>query len=229
MNGYVIAFVLGLSGSVHCIGMCGPLAFSIPSLHINGWMVVFDRIIYNVGRIITYTFLGLLIGLIGKQLWMAGLQQALSLGTGFMIVLAGLSRIIKKEVFKRTAISGFLSPINSIIGYALKHRWGHLAVGILNGFLPCGFVYIALAGALNTVSPFSAAAFMGWFGIGTLPLMVMATLGAGLMKPAFRRQINSFMPYLMVFLGIWFILRGMELDIPYLSPAKPAFGLTICR
>ncbi len=229
MNGYVIAFVLGLSGSVHCIGMCGPLAFSIPSLHINGWMVVFDRIIYNVGRIITYTFLGLLIGLIGKQLWMAGLQQALSLGTGFMIVLAGLSRIIKKEVFKRTAISGFLSPINSIIGYALKHRWGHLAVGILNGFLPCGFVYIALAGALNTVSPFSAAAFMGWFGIGTLPLMVMATLGAGLMKPAFRSQINSFMPYLMVFLGIWFILRGMELDIPYLSPAKPAFGLTICR
>lgn len=229
MNGYAIAIFLGLFGSIHCIGMCGPLAFAIPSFHERLWMVVFDRIIYNIGRIITYTLLGLLFGLLGKQLWMAGLQQGLSLVTGTLIILAGASGIVKKQLFKGRIISKFLDPVKRLISYALTHSWGHLAVGMLNGFLPCGFVYLALAGAINTDSPSKAALFMFLFGTGTLPLMVISTLGVGLFKPAFRRQIQSFMPYLMVFLGIWFLLRGMELAIPYLSPAKPSFGLSICR
>jgi len=116
-----------------------------------------------------------------------------------------------------------------LLNYALKHKAGHLIVGLLNGFLPCGFVYLALVGAINTESPLTAAAYMFWFGAGTFPLMLLATVSAGFVGPVIRRRINKAMPYLMVFLGIWFILRGLNLDIAYLSPQKQALGVPVCR
>src|SRR6202012_1275564 len=81
-----IAFLIGLFGSVHCIGMCGPLAFAVPSFDRRWWRVVLDKISYNAGRIITYSFLGLIIGLLGRQLWLAGLQQGVSIVSGLLII-----------------------------------------------------------------------------------------------------------------------------------------------
>ena len=162
MSSNTIAFFIGLFGSVHCIGMCGPLAFAVPVVKDKWLMVLSDKALYNFGRIITYTALGLLVGLI-------------------------------------------------------------------NGLLPCGFVYMALAGALNTPSPYTAAQFMFWFGMGTFPLMYLATVGSGFIGPIVRRRINKLMPYFMVFLGCWFILRGLNLNIPYLSPAKLGPGMSFCR
>src|SRR5271165_7100565 len=95
MNNNEIAFFIGLFGSVHCIGMCGPLAFAVPSFRSNWLYIVADKTLYNAGRVITYSFLGLIVGFIGRQLWLYGLQQGVSLASGLLIIMAGLSRIFK--------------------------------------------------------------------------------------------------------------------------------------
>lgn len=227
MSSNEIAFFIGLFGSLHCVGMCGPLAFAIPSFGQSRWRIVVDKLLYNSGRVITYTLLGFIAGMVGRQLWLANLQQALSLVTGLIIIAVGISRIFKWRLLPGNGNKAFFSPVNRMLNYALKHQAGHLAVGLLNGFLPCGFVYLALLGAINTPSPVTASQYMFWFGVGTFPLMLLATISAGFAGPAVRRKINVFLPYLMVCLGLWFILRGAGLDIPYLSPARNPDG-SIC-
>jgi sulfite exporter TauE/SafE len=229
MSSNQVAFFIGLFGSVHCIGMCGPLAFAIPSFHTRWWMVVVDKFIYNAGRVITYTLLGLLIGLLGRQLWLADMQQGVSIVSGILIIMAGFSRMFKVKFSQSKLMPKLAAPINKLIGFALKHKAGHFAVGLLNGFLPCGFVYLALIGAVNTSSPYSSAQYMFWFGIGTFPLMLLATVSMGFIGPRVRNRINKAMPYLMVCLGLWFVLRGLGLNIPYLSPATQSQGINNCR
>lgn len=223
-----LAFFTGLFGSIHCIGMCGPLALAIPGFNKEVWMMVFDKFVYNIGRTITYTLLGLLIGLLGKQLWLAGMQQSISILTGVFIILAASSRILKLSIGKRDWLSGLVQPFNKILSYALRNKAGHLMIGILNGFLPCGFVYLALAGALNTGNVLSSGQYMFWFGIGTLPLMMIAMVSTSFAGPIVRRRINKAIPYAMLCLGAWFILKGMNLDIPYLSPPKMDNGVEVC-
>lgn len=215
-----LAFMIGLLGSVHCVGMCGPLAFAVPSLQ-SGWgYLVLDKLIYQMGRIISYCFLGILIGLLGRQLWLGGLQQGMSIFSGILIIIAAASRLFRIRI--STSGSLLLKPFQQLFNYALRHKANHLIIGMVNGLLPCGFVYLAMAGALNTGSVNSAISYMFWFGLGTTPLMFIAGLSAGFTGVVFRRRINQVVPYLMLFLGCWFILRGMELNIPYLSPAKAA-------
>jgi sulfite exporter TauE/SafE len=229
MSANWIGFFIGLFGSVHCIGMCGPLAFAIPTFHTRWWLIVADKLLYNIGRVITYSLLGLLIGLIGKQLWLLGLQQGVSILTGILVIMAAVTRLFKIRLGNNSALSGLFAPVNKSLHYALQHKAGHFIVGLLNGFLPCGFVYIALIGAVNTPSPLSAAQFMLCFGLGTFPLMLLATISSGFVGPLVRRRINKAMPYLMICLGFWFVLRGMNLNIPYLSPAKTKTGVAICK
>jgi sulfite exporter TauE/SafE len=223
-----IAFFVGLFGSLHCIGMCGPLAFAIPVSQKGWFSVVADKFLYNLGRVLSYTTLGFLVGFIGRQLWISGLQQGISLASGLLIILAGFSRMFKLRMFNGKASSKFLTPVSKAINYAIQHRSGNFAVGVLNGFLPCGFVYLALVGAINTTSSLSAARYMFWFGIGTFPLMLAATISTGFINVTFRRRVNKALPYLMVCLGFWFILRGMDLNIPYLSPAIKS-NIAVCK
>jgi len=221
-----LAFMIGLLGSIHCVGMCGPLAFAVPSMR-SGWgFLVLNKLSYQAGRIISYCLLGILIGLAGKQIWLAGIQQGVSILSGLLVLTAAASRLFRFSVGNPDAI--FIKPFNKAFGYALKHKANHLIIGIINGFLPCGFVYLALAGALNTGTVNAAVAYMFWYGLGTLPLMFLAGISAGFTTAIFRRKINRIIPYFMVFLGLWFILRGLELNIPYLSPA-PAGTIADCR
>jgi sulfite exporter TauE/SafE len=224
MSDQYLAFLIGLMGSVHCLGMCGPLAFAVPTLH-KGWgFLVLDKLSYQGGRIISYCILGAVIGLIGQQIWLAGVQQYLSILSGVLILVAAASKLFNFSAGRANA--KLLQPFNRLFGYALKHKANHLIIGIVNGFLPCGLVYLALTGALNTGSVNTAVKYMFWYGLGTVPLMFIAGISAGFTSAIFRRKINKAIPYLMIFLGIWFILRGMELNIPYLSPAKA--GAAIC-
>lgn len=219
MNTDQIAFFIGLFGSVHCIGMCGPLAFAVPVSAENWWILVPDKVIYNLGRVISYVILGLLIGILGRQLWLSGLQRGVSFISGLLIIMAGLSRLLKLTWSAGPVSSMLLKPVNRLLSYALQHKAGHLLIGVLNGFLPCGFVYLALVGAVNATSPVRAGIYMFWFGMGTFPLMLAATIGSGYINPTIRRRINKAIPYFMIMLGFWFILRAIGLNIPYLSPA----------
>ncbi|WP_306550044.1 sulfite exporter TauE/SafE family protein [Daejeonella sp.] len=228
MNYNELAFFTGLFGSIHCVGMCGPLAFAVPSFHKNRWLIILDKLVYNLGRTLTYTLLGIIIGLIGRQLWLAGIQSSLSILTGVFIILAASSRILKISFGNGKWVSKMVQPFNKLLSYAMRHKAGHLITGILNGFLPCGFVYLAMAGALNTGSVMSSAQYMFFFGLGTLPLMLAAMVSTGLAGLAFRRRINKAIPFAMLGLGVWFILRGLNLDIPYLSPEKVNEGVEVC-
>lgn len=228
MNHLQLAFLIGLFGSLHCVGMCGPLAFAIPDKSKSRWMMIFQKLAYNLGRAITYAFLGLLIGLIGKQLWLAGLQQGISILSGVIIILITLPRLLPLFNIHLPYRNPFQNTINKLLGKAIAHKSGHFLIGILNGFLPCGFVYLALATAVSTSSVLQSALFMFFFGLGTIPLMLTAMLGINFAKPAFRRQLNRILPVLTIFLGFWFILRGLNLDIPYLSP-KIADNGVICH
>lgn len=218
MSTFQLAFYIGLFGSIHCIGMCGPLAFAIPSQPGNKMRLLFDKFSYQLGRIISYSLLGLLAGFIGRQLWLAGLQQGVSIASGVLILMAAFSRIFKVSFSKSQRGYKFFATVNKMVIYAVNNRWGHLFIGMLNGLLPCGFVYLALVGAINTTSPAQAVYYMFWFGMGTLPLMFAAAVSSGFISLNLRRILNTVVPYFMIFLGAWFVLRGMSLDIPYLSP-----------
>jgi len=225
MSEQYLAFLIGLLGSVHCLGMCGPLAFAVPSLQ-KGWgFLVWDKLSYQLGRIISYCILGAVIGLLGRQIWLSGIQQAVSILSGVLILLAASSRLFKFSLGQTN--SKLLLPFNKLFGYAIRHKANHLIIGIINGFLPCGLVYLALAGALNTGSVNHAVQYMFWYGLGTLPLMFIAGISAGFTSAVLRKRINKIVPYMMLLLGTWFILRGMELNIAYLSPAKA--GTAECR
>lgn len=229
MSSNEIAFFIGLFGSMHCIGMCGPLAFAIPTAGGNWWRVLFDKVSYNLGRVISYTLLGVLIGFVGRQLWLSGLQQGVSFISGLLVIMAGLSRLLKMKLTGGRIATRLFRPVNSLLNYALQHRAGHLIIGMINGLLPCGFVYIALIGAVNTSSPVNAAQYMFWFGIGTFPLMLVAMLSVGFISPAIRIRINKAIPYFMICLGFWFVIRSIGLNIPYLSPARDAWQVSSCH
>lgn len=228
MSNNEIAFFVGLFGSIHCIGMCGPLAFAIPVIENKWWLIVADKVLYNLGRIVTYTLLGLLIGFIGRQLWIFGLQQFICVISGILIVLAAISRIFKLHAVNTRFIAKFFLPVNRLLAYALQHHGGHFVIGLINGLLPCGFVYLALVGAINTSTPSIAGKYMFWFGAGTFPLMLIATVSSGFITPRLRNKINKGIPYIMIILGCWFIVRGLGINIPYLSPKNPSHGIGIC-
>ncbi len=229
MNHLQLAFVIGLFGSLHCVGMCGPLAFALPQQSESKWITVLKKLSYNIGRAISYSFLGLLIGLLGQQLWLAGLQQSISILSGILIIATVLPQIIKSRRTQNYAPNRFTQSVNKLIGKAIKNKAGHLYLGLLNGFLPCGFVYLGLATAISTSSAYQSALFMFVFGLGTTPLMLFAMIGVNFSKPAFRRKINLFLPYLTLCLGLWFVLRGLNLDIPYLSPKIMGNEAAICH
>jgi len=218
MTPYQVAFYTGLFGSIHCIGMCGPLALAIPGRPGGKWLLIWDKVLYQLGRIVSYSALGLVAGLAGRQLCLLGMQKSVTLLSGLLLILAAMARWLKVYFSRSSRPGAFLSVVNCAITYALRHKSGHFAVGMLNGFLPCGFVYIALLGAINMQMPLSASAYMMFFGLGTLPLMLVATLGAGFINAPLRKRLNRLVPYFMICLGLWFILRGLSLSIPYLSP-----------
>ena len=167
MSDQYLAFLIGLMGSVHCLGMCGPLAFAVPTLN-KGWgFLVLDKLSYQGGRIISYCILGAVIGLIGQQIWLAGVQQYLSVLSGLLILVVAASKLFNLSAGRANA--KLLQPFNRLFGYALKHKANHLIIGIVNGFLPCGLVYLALTGALNTGTVNTAVGYMFWYGLGTVP------------------------------------------------------------
>ena len=110
--------------------------------------------------------------------------------------------------------------------------FSYLFLGMLNGLLPCGLVYVALAASLSTADTFSAATLMLGFGLGTWPLMSIVALGSGWFAKTGKLKLNYIVPALTILVGVILIARGLALDIPYLSPvlAKlgPDFTITTC-
>jgi len=215
------AFIVGLFGSLHCIGMCGPIAIALPVPNSGNLSFFTGRILYNLGRVATYSFLGAALGLLGNKIALAGAQQAVSIVLGVVIIIAVLLPQKYKNYFAQHTLTQKLAqPLKSNIGILFKKGtfFSMFLIGILNGFLPCGLVYVALAAAIASGDAISGAAIMILFGFGTVPAMFAASVFGKFINIGIRTKLRKAVPVFALLLAAIFILRGMNLGIPYLSP-----------
>lgn len=217
----VSAFVLGILGSFHCIGMCGPIAFMLPVDRTNAFKKISQIVIYHAGRLLAYSFIGLVFGLIGKSLYIFGFQQQLSIIIGILMIVLVLIPQHKLNQFRVSKpIYRIISKVKSALGSALKRKKADtfLTIGFLNGFLPCGLVYMAVFGAISAGHALQGSLYMILFGLGTVPLMTTAIYASNLLKGAARQKIQKAIPVFVIIIGALFIIRGLGLGIPYISP-----------
>jgi|SRR6218665_1815118 len=216
------ALILGLISSLHCIGMCGPIAMMLPVAHNNPAKKTTQTLTYHLGRITAYGTIGLLFGLIGKGFYLAGIQQQLSIFAGiFMIIVVLIPESFFAKYNFSKPIYRLISSVKSALGKKFKNKsyQSLFTIGLLNGFLPCGLVYAALFGAIAMQSVSLGILYMALFGVGTVPLMSGIVYFKELMTLSFRSKIQKAIPFMIVLIGILFILRGMGLGIPYISPS----------
>jgi sulfite exporter TauE/SafE len=201
--------------------MCGPIALALPPGVSRNVYFIGGRLLYNLGRIVTYVMLGATVGSLGGVVAIAGMQQMLSISIGCVMLAA-----VFLPTFART-----LSPGPGVVQnlqIRFRQRLGALLtrrtipslflIGVMNGFLPCGFLYVALAGAATLGGTIPGAMFLAGFGAGTLPLMLVLSLLGRKIQEVARKRMAGVLPLFMVLLGVLFILRGLNLGIPYVSP-----------
>lgn len=214
------AFALGIFSSLHCIGMCGPIALATPVIRTNFFTEFMSRILYNFGRTLAYITLGILAGILGSGFYWGGIQQWVSITSGIIILVWVIVPKTNPENWKLLRNNSGIAFIKNKIGYFFQHKnyASIFFIGSLNGFLPCGMVYMALAGALTASTIYDGAFYMLFFGLGTWPLMFILTSTWQMITPSFKSKTRKAIPYLVGFVGILLIVRGLGLGIPYLSP-----------
>jgi sulfite exporter TauE/SafE len=222
------AFALGVFASLHCAAMCGPLALALPMAGRTSVGFVLSRVLYNLGRIATYCLLGIVFGAVGHTLFLAGIQRWVSIALG-VVLLVGLFG--SKKVALAGSATAFVQRLKSSMSALLKERsWMALMLlGLLNGLLPCGLVYVACAGATVSHDMVSGAQYMAAFGLGTLPMLLVIGISGRLVPVSLRLHLRKAVPVSVFLLAALLVLRGMSLGIPYISPDLSANGLNCCH
>ena len=224
----ISAIGLGFASGFHCIGMCGPIALSMGLTKKQATNYYLQNLTYQFGRIFTYSLLGTLLGIVGQGFEMAGFQQYLTIAVGILLILMAIFSFGGNDFASKIPfLSKLLLQVKMNLGKLLQKAdyRSRFTTGVLNGFLPCGMVYMALTASLAAGGIWQGASFMALFGLGTLPFMFAVVLLGNLMTTAFRIKILKFVPFLMIVLGGLFILRGLEIGIPYISPKKEALKI----
>lgn len=220
----ITALLLGVAGSAHCIGMCGPIALAVPVPGPGPWARLQSTLLLNVGRLSTYMLLGATIGTFGQGLHLMGLQQMVSVGAGVLLLLS----VIMPRVLHRIAPTGrwtmLIARLRGVMARNLQRTAPEalFLTGMLNGLLPCGLLYAALLGAAADATALGGALFMLCFGLGTWPALITLRMGAALLTDRTRSTLRKASPVLVAVVAVLMMLRGMGLGIPYLSPAPPA-------
>lgn len=218
INIVVLAFSLGLVTNLHCIGMCGPIAMALPLNRKSKASITGGITSYSIGRSLGYTLMGVVVGIIGLSASVLGVLQWLSIISGLLIIFfawgayykgGGKSTWFNKMVMRTMSkfLKGKPAGTPKLMG-----------IGFINAFLPCGMVYIALISALNAGSVQNSMIYMFFFGLGTLPGFIFL----GVLKDFFARA-NFFnrkfvLASLISVVGLFMVLRGLNLGIPYVSP-----------
>ncbi len=219
------AFILGLIGNIHCAGMCGPIAFALPVHHLPSRQRLLASVLYNAGRVVTYMALGLVFGIIGSGFNLTGLQEWLTIISGMVLILmVTLPFGLKGGGKLATWYHSITLPLKSKMGVLLKT--GNVNTlflfGMLNGLLPCGMVYAGLAVALSAGSIVESILIMAAFGLGTTPALALIIYQSGVLKRNIGKHLKFVIPFSVFILGSILILRGLSLDIPYVSPVLNA-------
>ncbi len=218
----IAALGLGFATGFHCLGMCGPIALSLGLSKKQQVNFHLQNLTYQFGRIFTYSFLGALVGIIGEGFQLAGFQKYISILAGILLIIMALFSFGGDFASKIPSINNALLKVKLNLGKLLQKSdySSRFLTGVLNGFLPCGMVYMALTASLAAGGVLQSATFMTLFGLGTFPFMFAAVLFGNLLNAAVRNKILKIVPIFMLALGGLFILRGLELGIPYVSPKK---------
>ncbi|RYG09283.1 MAG: sulfite exporter TauE/SafE family protein [Chitinophagaceae bacterium] len=205
-----LAFLMGFLGSLHCAVMCGPIVLGLPLNKRSSWQNIYQVSLYQIGRVLIYTLLGFFVGLVGSTFAIVIKQEVLSLVIGVSLIAITLLQLSGKYVSRfQTWQNKMVLPIGKLMGKVFNlPLWGFFA-GMLNGLIPCGMVYLALATALNTTSSQSGATFMLLFGLGTSPLMLFISLGGIYLKQYFRFNSQKLIPWFAICVGVLFILRSV--------------------
>lgn len=214
------AFLLGFVGSAHCAGMCGPLALALPHWGRGHWSFLTGRVLYNLGRVVTYAAMGAVFGILGRGVALAGFQRwvSLVLGAGILIGL-----FVSPRFANSVPVSKGVNWMKATLGRLFQRRAmpAMFGIGLLNGLLPCGLVYVACAGAIVAGTIVSGVEYMIAFGLGTLPMMLGISLVGKKLQFAMRLKVQRLIPASMAIVGLLLLLRGMALGIPYVSPKLP--------
>ncbi len=221
MNILYTALILGLLTGFHCIGMCGPIAIALP-LNQKSWGTrIFSALIYNFGRTLTYASLGLVFGILGSGFSLAGFQRWISIAMGAFMIATVVFPQVNMALYHGKGDSKIMNAVKSKLSkYFQQASYKALFItGLLNGLLPCGMVYMALAGAIAVGSLGGSIMFMTLFGIGTIPMMFLMSMLGNFASMKLKKFINKAIPYVVVIVGLLFILRGMELGIKFISPS----------
>jgi len=218
---------MGVIGSLHCVGMCGPIAFALPYDRSKWFPAFLSNYTYNFGRIITYGLMGLLVGFVGRGFSLSGWQQPLSIAIGaIMILLVVFPKISVLQKYSGRFTMG-VSKVKSALGlYIKKKSYKALFItGLINGLLPCGLVYMALLGALGMSTPLNGSLFMVLFGLGTFPLMFLIGFLGNVVSAKIRMRFQKIIPVFVFIIGVLFILRGLGLGIKYISPPTQSLSI----
>ena len=212
------AFILGLAGSLHCMVMCGPLAMLLQAKTKGGFS---SNLLYHIGRISIYTLLGFIFGLLGRVFNIITTQNTVFIIIGSLFLLfVFLPQKTKNTLFMVGFLGRQINGLKVSITKTLnsKSPFVSLAFGALNGLIPCGLVYFAFLAALAMPSTLDASLYMIFFGLGTVPLLLFAAPVGRFFQLQFGRIIPFKQSYAIALLGCLFLLRGLGLGIPYLSP-----------
>ncbi len=211
------ALTIGLVGSLHCVGMCGPIALALPYQGRERWRAASNVLLYNLGRVVTYSLLGAVIGLFGKGLFLAGFQRQVSIGLGIALLLIAVFSInVESRLLRLPAMQRLNAWVKGQLGRLLRHSGpGALfGIGLLNGLLPCGLVYVAVVGAVTTGGVPHAMAYMGLFGLGTIPLMLATAMAGQFINLQWRSRLRKLLPVFLVGFALLFLFRGFNFDVP---------------
>jgi sulfite exporter TauE/SafE len=219
----IAGVLLGLVSSFHCVGMCGPLALALPVHHLQRGQQMTAVLLYNTGRVVTYSLLGLLFGWVGRGIYIAGFQQWFSIAMGMLILLLVILNYLLHSSLTPSWLRSFHYKVQQVMGrlLPLHSRHHYLLLGMANGLLPCGMVYLAIAGALSTADVSQSILFMASFGAGTLPVMLAFSIFGVHIKLSLRQQLKKVVPYVVACMAVLLILRGLNLGIPFVSPVLP--------
>ena len=217
------ALFFGLISSFHCIGMCGPIAMMLPVDHKNPSKKALQILTYHLGRLTAYGSLGLIFGILGRGFYLAGLQQTISITVGILMILIV---VIPEKIFAKYNLSRpiyqLISKVKTALGSQFKRKSADalFTIGFLNGLLPCGLVYAALFGAIAMQNVTLSISYMLLYGLGTIPMMSAVVYVSNFLSFPVRNKLQKVIPIVSVIIGTLFILRGLGLDISYVSPSN---------